>query len=63
MFLLNALQSWKNIGDNDFVYCIDPKKFRRNYLDSIMHKFTPDSYKTDKILYFFINVILSFIEP
>ena len=48
MFFFNALQLWKNISDNDFVYPTDLKKFRRNYFDCIMRKFTPDSLKTDK---------------
>ena len=49
MFFFNALQLWKNINDNDFVYSTDPKKFRRNYFDFVMRKFTPDSFKTDRI--------------
>ena len=49
MFFFNALQLWKNISDNDFVYSTDLKKFRRNYFDCIMRKFTPDSFKTDRI--------------
>ena len=34
---------------NDFVYSTNLKKFRRNYFDYIMCKFTPDSFKTDRI--------------
>jgi len=50
MFFFNALQLWKNISDNDFVYSTDLKKFGRNYFDNIMRKFTPDSFKTDRIV-------------
>ena len=48
MFFFNALQLWKNISDKDFVYSTD-LKFKRNYLDCIMRKFTPDSFKTNRI--------------
>ena len=53
-FLFNTLQLWKNISDNDFVYSTDLKKFRKNYFDCIMSKFTPDSFKTDSIFKFFL---------
>ena len=46
MFFFNALQLWKNISDNDFVHSTELKKFRRNYFDCIMRKFTPDSFET-----------------
>ena len=49
MFFFNALQLRKNISDNDSVYSTDLKKFRGNYFDYIMGKFTPDSFKTDII--------------
>ena len=49
MFFSNALQLWKNISDNEFAFSTDLKKFRRNYFDCIMCKFTPDSFKTDRI--------------
>ena len=49
MFFFNALQLWKNISDNDFVYSTDLKTFRRNYFDCIMRKFTLESFKTDRI--------------
>ena len=49
MFFYNALQLWNNISDNEFVYSTDLKKFRSNYFDCIMRKFTPDSFKTDRI--------------
>jgi len=44
-----------------FIPCTDLKKFRRNYFEYIKHTITPDSFKTDRIFYFFINVILSFM--
>ena len=49
MFFYNALQLWNNISDNEFVYFTDLKKFRSNYFDCIMRKFTLDSFKTDRI--------------
>ena len=49
MFFYNAFQLWNNISDNEFVYSTDLKKFRSNYFDCIMRKFTPDSFKTDRI--------------
>ena len=49
MFCYNALQLWNNISDNEFVYFTDLKKFRSNYFDCIMRKFTLDSFKTDRI--------------
>ena len=49
MFFYNALQLWKNISDNDFVYSTDLKKFSKNYFDHIMREFTPDSFKIDRI--------------
>ena len=54
MVFFNALQLWKNISDNDFVYSTDLKAFRRNYVDCIMPKFTPDSFKTDRIFIFLL---------
>ena len=38
-----------NCSDNDFVHSSDVKKFKRNYSDSAMCKFTPDSFKIDGI--------------
>ena len=49
MFFYNALQLWNNISENEFVYSTDLKKFRSDYFDCIMRKFTPDSFKTDRI--------------
>ena len=49
MFFFNALQLWKNISDYDFVYSTNLKKFRRNYFNHIMCKFTLDSFKTIRI--------------
>ena len=36
-------------GDNDLVHSSGVKKFKRNYFDSVMCKFTPDSFKIDRI--------------
>ena len=39
---------WDNVSDNDqCVRSSDVKKFKRNYYDSVMCKFTPGSFKID----------------
>ena len=38
-----------NCSDNDFVRSPDVKKFKRNFSDSAMCKFKPDSFKIDGI--------------
>ena len=40
---------WNNVSNNDLVRSSDVKKFKRNYFDSVMCKFTPDSFKIDII--------------
>ena len=65
MFFLNALQFWKNISDNDFA--VDLKKFRSNYFDCIIGKFTPATLKQTEYSKcyscdFKSYVILSFIK-
>ena len=40
---------WDDVTDNDLVCSSDVKKFKRNYFDSVMCKFTPDSFKIDRI--------------
>ena len=59
MFLYRAVKQRNNVsdnnspsiihGDNDLVHSSDVKKFKRNYFDSVMCKFTPDSFKIDRI--------------
>lgn len=65
MFFFNALRFWKNISDNDFA--IDLNKFRSNYFDCIIGKFTPASLKQTEYSRcyscdFKSYVILSFIK-
>ena len=65
LFFFNALQFWKNISDNDFA--VDLKKFRSNYFDCIIGKFTPASLKQTEYSRcyscdFKSYVILSFIK-
>ena len=65
MLFFNALQFWKNISDNDFA--VDLKKFRSNYFDCIIGKFTPASLKQTEYSRcyscdFKSYVILSFIK-
>ena len=60
MFLYKAVKQWNNVsdnnslsvihGDNDLVHSSDvKKKLLWNYFDSVMCKFTPDSFKIDRI--------------
>ena len=49
MFFYNAVQQWNTVSDNDLVRSSDAKKFKRNYFDSVISKFTPDSFKIDRI--------------
>ena len=48
MFFYNAVKLWKNVRDNNLVRSSDVKKFKRNYYDSVMCKFTPDNFKIDR---------------
>ena len=43
MFFCNEVKLWNNVSDNDLVRSSHVKKFKRNYFDSVMCKFTPDS--------------------
>ena len=49
MFFYNAVQQWNTVSDNDLVRSSDAKKFKRNYFNSVICKFTPDSFKIDRI--------------
>ena len=53
MFFYNAVKLWNNVSENVLVRSSDVKKFKRNFLDSDMCKFTPDSFKTDRIFELF----------
>ena len=50
----NEVEQWNNVSDSDLVRASsDGKKFiKRNYFDSVMCKFTPNSFKVDRILAF-----------
>jgi len=37
-----------NVSENALVRSSDLKKFRRNFFDSVMCKFMPDSFKIDR---------------
>ena len=50
-----ALNRIITVSNNDFVCSADLKKFRRNYFDCIMRKFSPDSLKIDKMFNFLIK--------
>ena len=49
MFFYNAPKLWNNVSDNDLVRSSDGKKLKKKYFDSVMCKFTPDSFKIDRI--------------
>ena len=51
MFFYNEIEQWNNVSDSDLVRASsDDKKFtKRNYFDSVMCKFTPNSCKVDRI--------------
>ena len=53
MFFYNAVKLWNNVSENVLVRSSDVKKFKRNFLDSVMCKFTPDSFKIDRIFELF----------
>ena len=49
MFFYNAVKLWTNVSENALVRSSDLKKFKRHFFDSLMCKFTPDSFKIDRI--------------
>ena len=51
MFFYNEVEQWNNVSDSDLVRASsDSKKFiKRNYFDTVICKFTPNSFKVDKI--------------
>ena len=58
MFFYNAVKLWNNVSENALVRSTDVKKFKRNFFDSVMCKFTPDSFKIDRIFFFFSNDLI-----
>ena len=50
MFFYNAVKLWNVVTSNrDFVCFSSAKKFRRSYFDLIMCKFTPDTFRIDRV--------------
>ena len=50
MFFYNAVKLWNIVTSNrDFVCFSCVKKFRRSYFDLIMRKFTPDTFRIDRV--------------
>ena len=45
MFVYNTVKLWNNVSENALVRSSDVKKFKRNFFDSVICKFTPDSFK------------------
>ena len=58
MFFYNAVKLWNDVSDNDLVCSSDVKIFKRNYCNLIMCKFTPDSFRSDRI---FLLIFKKFI--
>ena len=49
VFFYNAVKLWTNVSENALVRSSDVKNFKRNFFDSVKCKFTPDSFKIDRI--------------
>ena len=49
MLFYNAVKLWTNVSENALVRSFDVKKFNRNFFDSVQCKFTPVSFKIDRI--------------
>ena len=49
MFFYNVVELWNDVSDNDLVCSSDVKKFKRNYFNFIMCKFTSDSFRSDRV--------------
>ena len=49
IFFYNAFKLWNNVSENALVRSSDVKKFKRDFFDSVMCKFTPDGFKIDRI--------------
>ena len=43
-FFYNAFELWNNVSENTLVRSSDVKKFKRDFFDSVMCKFTPDGF-------------------
>ena len=56
MFFYNAVKLWNDVSDNDLVCSSDVKNFKRNYFNLIMCKFTPGSFRIDRI--FSLNILI-----
>ena len=49
MFFYDAVKLWNNVSENALVRSSDVKKFKRDFFNSVMRNFTPDSFKIDRI--------------
>ena len=49
IFFYNAFELWNNVSENTLVRSSDVKKFKRDFFDSVMCKFTPDGFTIDSI--------------
>ena len=50
MFFYDAVKLCNDVtSDRDFICFLTAKDFRRSYFDLIMCKFTPDTFRIDKV--------------
>ena len=54
-FFYNAFELWNNVSENTLVRSSDVKKFKRDFFDSVMCKFTPDGFYNWQNLLTFLN--------
>ena len=60
MFVYNTVKLWINVSENALVRSSNVRKFKRNLFDSVMCKFTPDSFKIDFLKQ--LNIFLKFLS-
>ena len=60
MFVYNTVKLWNNVSENALVRSSNVKKFKRNLFESVMCKFTPDSFKIDFLKQ--LNIFLKFLS-
>ena len=60
MFVYNTVKLWNNVSENALVRSSNVKKFKRNLFESVMCKFTPDSFKIGFLKQ--LNIFLKFLS-
>ena len=56
----NTVKLWNKVSENALVRSSNVKKFKRNLFDSVMCKFTPDSFKIDFLKQ--LDIFLKFLS-